>query len=113
MHHMKLCPEPFEMIKSGRKTFELRLWDEKRQKIKPGDIIAFTNTQSGEELKARVLNLHRFDSFEELYGKLPLLKCGYTEDDINTAEASDMEEYYSADEQKKYGVVGIEISVLN
>ena len=112
-HYMKLHAEPFEMIKSGRKTIELRLWDEKRQKIKIGDTVVFTNTISGEKLKATVLNLYCFDSYEELYKELPLLKCGYTEDDIDTAQASDMEAYYSADEQAKYGVVGIEISCMN
>lgn len=110
---MKLCPEPFEMIKDGRKTIELRLWDEKRQKIKIGDTIVFTNTADGQKLKATVLNLHRFDNFEALYRALPLLKCGYTEEDIGTAQASDMEAYYSADEQAKYGVVGIELSITD
>jgi hypothetical protein len=37
------------------------------------------------------------------------LQCGYTEDDIDTAHPSDMEQYYSVEEQKKYGVVGIEL----
>ena len=110
-HQMKLHTEPFEMIKSGRKTIELRLWDEKRQRIKIGDTIVFTNTSSGERMSATVKKLHRFDSFAELYQSLPLLKCGYTEEDIGTAQASDMEAYYSADEQAKYGVVGIEISL--
>lgn len=109
-HQMNLYSKPFEMIKSGRKTIELRLWDEKRQKIKIGDIIVFTNIADGEKLKAAVVNLHRFSSFEELYRSLPLLKCGYTEDNIDMAKALDMEKYYSADEQKKYGVVGIELS---
>ena len=40
-----------------------------------------------------------------------MLKCGYTEEDIGTASPSDMAAYYSPEEQKKYGVVGIEISV--
>lgn len=111
-HQMKLHSEPFEMIKSGIKTIELRLWDEKRRNIKIGDTIVFTNTISGEKLQATVFNLHRFDNFEELYKELPLLKCGYTEEDIDTAQASDMEEYYSADEQAKYGVVGIELACI-
>ncbi|MGN0453455.1 MAG: 23S rRNA (uracil(1939)-C(5))-methyltransferase RlmD [Ruminococcus sp.] len=109
-HCMKIHAEPFEMIKSGRKTIELRLWDEKRKKIKNGDTIMFTNTISGEKLQATVLNLHRFPDFEELYKTLPLFKCGYAENEIDTAQASDMEAYYSADEQAKYGVVGIELS---
>ena len=110
MHHMKLHSAPFEMIKSGKKTIELRLYDEKRQKIKVGDRITFTNTKTGESLTATVLKLHCFDSFEELYQSLPLLQCGYTEEDIDTAHPSDMEQYYSTQEQQKYGVVGIELS---
>lgn len=110
-HPMRLSPEPFEMIKSGQKTIELRLWDEKRQNVKIGDTIVFTNTASGETLRTTVLRLHRFDSFEALYHSLPLLKCGYTEENLAAAKASDMEKYYSADEQLKYGVVGIELAV--
>lgn len=109
MHEMKLHPAPFEKIKRGEKIFELRLYDEKRQKIKAGEQIVFTNTATGETLHTRVVKLHRFDSFEELYKTLPLLQCGYTAEDIVTAQPSDMEQYYSAEEQKKYGVVGIEL----
>ncbi len=110
VHQMNLHAEPFENIKSGRKTIELRLWDEKRQKIKLDDTIIFTNTASGEKLKATVVQLHRFNSFENLYQSLPLLKCGYTEEDIGSAKAADMDAYYSAEEQAKHGVVGIELS---
>ena len=106
---MKLNPPPFAMIKSGKKTIELRLFDEKRQKIKVGDKIVFTNTNTGEILDTTVVKLHRFNSFEELYKSLPLLKCGYTEENIDKAKPSDMEQYYSVEEQKKYGVVGIEL----
>jgi len=108
-HRMNLNPGPFAMIKSGKKTIELRLFDEKRQKINPGDKIVFTNNATGETLTKTVLKLHRFDSFEDLYKALPLLQCGYTAEDIDTAHPSDMERYYSAEEQKKYGVVGIEL----
>ena len=106
---MKLNPSPFEMIRSGKKTIELRLFDEKRRQIKLGDRIVFTNTESGETLEKSVAKLHRFDSFEELYKSLPLLKCGYTENDVSGANPSDMEQYYSPEEKKKYGVVGIEL----
>ena len=109
IHEMKLRPEPFAKIKSGTKTIELRLYDEKRQKIQVGDVIIFTSTESGEQIRSIVKKLHRFDSFEALYKSLPLLKCGYTPQDVDTAQPSDMEAYYSAEEQQKYGVVGIEL----
>ena len=109
LHNMKLNPSPFEMIKSGEKTIELRLFDEKRQQLKAGDKIVFTDTTTGETLNTTVVKLHRFDSFEELYKSLPLLKCGYTTENIDNAKPSDMEQYYSVEEQRKYGVVGIEL----
>lgn len=109
MHHMNLNPSPFGMIKSGKKTIELRLWDEKRRLIAPGDRICFTNTATGETLTKTVAKLHRFDCFEALYRSLPLLQCGYTEADVHTARADDMAQYYSAEQQRRYGVVGIEL----
>ncbi len=111
-HNMKLHASPFALIKSGKKTIELRLFDEKRQQIKIGDTIVFTNTATGETLTASVKNLHRFASFETLYQVLPLLQCGYTEEDVATAHPDDMLAYYSAEEQEKYGVVGIELTLL-
>ena len=106
---MKLHASPFEKMKAGQKTIELRLFDEKRQRIKAGDEIIFTNMGNGEKICATVKKLHRFDSFEELYKTLPLLQCGYTAEDIDTAQPSDMEQYYSVEVQNKYGVVGIEL----
>ena len=47
-HSMKLKPLPFAAIQSGKKVLELRLNDEKRQKIKIGDTIVFTQTETGE-----------------------------------------------------------------
>ena len=109
MHNMKLHSSPFEMIKSGEKTIELRLYDEKCQQVTTGDKILFTNTTTGETLNTTVVKLHRFDSFKELYKSLSLLKCGYTEENVDKATPSDMEQYYSVEEQNKYGVVGIDL----
>ena len=106
---MNLDYLPFEMIKSGQKTIELRLNDEKRQLIKIGDKIVFTNTNTKEKLTVTVIKLHKFETFNELYDSLPLLKCGYTDSDLSTAHPSDMEVYYSKEKQMTYGVLGIEI----
>ncbi len=109
IHNMKLGGIPFEKIKSGAKTIELRLYDEKRRKIKIGDTIRF-KSEAG-VIKAKVKALHIFKSFEELYDTLELDKCGYTESGLASASPEDMLEYYSEDQIKKYGVVGIEIEV--
>lgn len=111
-HKMNLNPETFELIKSGAKTIELRLNDEKRQRIKIGDTIEFINTDTNELLSREIINLFKFNSFKELYMSLPLLKCGYTEKDISSAKPEDMDIYYSPERQKKYGVLGIEIKAV-
>ena len=98
------------MIRSGQKTFELRLYDEKRQLVQVGDEIEFSCIDGNETpIVVRVIALHRFKNFEELYAALPLLKCGYTEETIGAANPEDMNPYYSPEEQAQYGVVGIEI----
>ena len=111
-HSMQLQLSPFEMIRDGTKTIELRLFDEKRKKIQIGDTIVFTNTQSREILEVKVLELLLFDTFETLYNQLPLLDCGYTEDDAGTASPDDMNVYYPKEMQQKYGVVGIRVALL-
>lgn len=112
-HIMKLHPAPFRLIEQGIKTIELRLNDEKRQKIQVGDEIEFVNTDdSSLTLLSRVTALHRFSSFAQLYKSLPLLQCGYTHQDVAAARPEDMDVYYSKERQAKYGVLGIEIKLI-
>ena len=106
-HEMKLHNQPFEKIKNGTKTIELRLNDEKRQLLKIKDIIEFTNRQTLEKILVEIEELHKYPSFEELYKHFDKISMGYNENE--SANPKDMEEYYSKEEQDKYGVVGIQI----
>ena len=109
MHFMRLNPAPFGLIRDGRKSIELRLYDEKRRKVQIGDGILFENPEGPELLLTRVTGLHVFVSFDALYQALPLKACGYTEADIATASPADMDAYYAKAEQQRFGVVGIEL----
>ena len=109
VHRMRLDSSPFQMIKNEEKTIELRLFDKKRQQIKVGDKIVFTDNTTGKSLDTTVVKLHKFDNFDELYQSLPLLKCGYTIESIDKANPADMEQYYPVERQNKYGVIGIEL----
>lgn len=40
-HRLHLHAEPFELVNKGKKTVELRLLDEKRQKYRLGDELIF------------------------------------------------------------------------
>ena len=106
-HNMNLNNRPFESIKEGTKTIELRLNDEKRSLLKVGDEIEFTNRDTNEKLSVDIINLHKYPSFEELYKHFDKVEMGYNKDE--PAESKDMEAYYSKEEQDKYGVLGIEI----
>lgn len=109
-HSMKLKPNPFESIKNGIKTIEIRLYDEKRQLLSIGDTIEFTNIETKETLCVEVIGLHRFNDFVELFETFDKGCLGYKEDE--EAKPSDMETYYSKEEQSKYGVIGIEIKLI-
>ena len=100
IHQMKLRDMPFNEIERGEKTVELRLYDEKRKTVKLGDTLVFTNADKQGVQFCKVIGLHRYSSFEALYGEISVEKYGHS--------GTDMSVYYSAEEQEKYGVVGIE-----
>lgn len=114
LHKMHLKKEPFEKIKNGRKTIELRLNDEKRQQIHIGDFIEFSQLESNnnnDKLTVRVTALHRFSSFAELYSSLPKEKFGYAASE--TPDPDHMDEYYPREKQEQYGVLGIELRLTD
>ena len=107
MHKMKLKESPFERIKNGTKTVEFRLYDEKRSKIKIGDQIEFTKLpEMKEKILVDVLDIYKDTTFEQLFRKLI-----DDEEDIKRKTES-MRQYYSTEEERKYGVVGIKISLI-
>ena len=110
---MRLNSEPFELIKNGKKTIELRLYDEKRKAVSVGDEIEFIHfADSRRTITAEVVALHVFSDFSMLYKALPLLKCGYTKENISSASHKDMDKYYPREEQERFGVIGIEIKLI-
>lgn len=109
-HEMRLHDAPFKLIQAGSKTIELRLYDEKRQEIQVGDEIDFRNRVTDEVIATKVIAMHIYSSFADLYRDYDKVSLGYGKDE--EAKPEDMELYYSKEEQEKYGVVGIEIQLL-
>ena len=107
IHKMRLRNEPFRKIYSGIKTVELRLNDEKRQKVKTGDYIEFSLIDNPDEkIIVEVIALHYFDNFQELYTEIPKEKMGYRPEDF--PDPNHMDDFYSKEKQSEYGVLGIE-----
>ena len=109
-HNMNLNNSPFNRIKDGTKIIELRLNDEKRKLLKVKDLIEFTNKTTLEVITVEVIGLYKYSNFQELYKHFDKIAMGYDKDDI--ANPKDMEKYYSKEEQDKYGVIGIEVRVI-
>ena len=105
IYRMKLQNEPFKQIKKGIKKIEIRLNDEKRKIFEINDYIEFTNITTLEIMFVKITNLYHFKNFEDLFNNFDnsILGCGSYEE---------MYKYYSREEEKKYGVLGIEIKVL-
>ena len=109
IHYMNLVPSAFRKIADGSKTIELRLNDEKRQQINVEDTVVFNCSSTKDIITAQISRLHKFSDFEELYKTLPLEKCGYTVAELDTAHYTDMEQYYTKEQIKKHGALGIEL----
>ena len=105
IYRMKLQNEPFKQIKKEIKKIEIRLNDEKRKIFEINDYIEFTNITTLEIMFVKITNLYHFKNFEDLFNYFDksTLGCGSYEE---------MYKYYSKEEEKKYGVLGIEIKVL-
>lgn len=108
-HQLKLATEPFNAIISGNKTIESRLYDTKRQKIQIGDQIIFTNRDNSEQtVTAEVVGLLRYATFRDLFSHNNPRKFGG--DNVEWLE-NQISEFYSIEDQKIYGVIGIEFKV--
>ena len=108
-HQLKLATEPFNAIISGNKTIESRLYDAKRQKIQIGDRIIFTNRDNSEQtVTAEVVGLLRYATFRDLFSHNNPRKFGG--DNVEWLE-DQISEFYSIEDQKIYGVIGIEFKV--
>ena len=108
-YQMTLTAGPFEKIADGKKTIESRLYDEKRRHIAINDQINFVSKdEPTKEISTRVLALYRYKNFSELFSAFPPEYFGGSSKDELIAE---IREFYSKEDEEKYGVVGIRIQL--
>ena len=111
-HEMKLQPEYYNFILNGTKRIEIRLFDEKRQQIKIGDTIKFLKEpELNESFNVKVVGLLRYNTFEEMFKDFDISvlsdKSMTKEELINV-----LEQFYTKEKQKRYGVLGIRIELI-
>lgn len=108
---MNLQSVYFEKIKNSTKIFEIRLNDEKRQKIKIGDSIIFSNQSTpNQTVEVLVKDLLHFDSFKQMASNLPLTQVGF--ENLSIAEVEKIyHTFYSTESEKHYGVLAIKVKL--
>lgn len=106
---MRLHPEPFRAVASGRKTIEARLFDQKRQQIQVGDrLTLISRANPTETVEAQVVALLRADSFEALLGLASPADFGSEGEHL----VDQVGEFYSLEQQHEYGVIGINFRIV-
>ena len=111
-HKMKLQPEYYNFILNGTKRIEIRLFDEKRQQIKIGDTIKILKEpELNESFNAKVIGLLRYNTFEDMFKDFDisvLSDSSMTKEELIAV----LEQFYTKEKQKQYGVLGIRIELL-
>jgi ASC-1-like (ASCH) protein len=109
-HVMKLQAAPFDKIKEGVKTIEVRLYDEKRREVQLGDTITFKREpEQTETVRAEVVGLLRYRSFADLANDFPASSFGHSDkDDLLKSIYS----FYTKEQETQYGVLGIRIRLI-
>ena len=104
-HQIKLSAEPFAKIASGAKGIEARLYDEKRKTIALDDEIEFSENERPENIViTRVVGLLHYQSFEELFEDNDPALFGEKNREFLLTQ---IKQFYSDEDEQKYGVVGI------
>lgn len=76
--------------------------------------IVFTNVDDPmKKIAVTVRSLHRYASFEDLFANILLEKCGNSSTDTPDMATAGMGKYYTDDQIRKYGVLGIEIVITD
>jgi len=104
---MKLQSGPFDSIKSGQKTIEVRLYDEKRSEVKLGDVIIFKREPEQTEIvRAEVIGLLRYRTFIDLANDFSASCFGHADkEDL----LKSIYTFYTKEQEEQYGVLGIRI----
>ncbi|MFC1698052.1 ASCH domain-containing protein [Nanoarchaeota archaeon] len=113
MYKMRLHPDQFNLVALGKKKIEVRVNDEKRQKLCENDTIQFLKRPDEiEEIFVEIIKLSYYKSFSEVFNKFPNDELGI---DIKMSEKdyiAHQRQYYNEDEEKKYGVVVIHTKLI-
>lgn len=109
-YEMKLQPKSFDKIKSGQKTIEVRLYDERRRGIRPGDIIEFRKEpELTETLRVEVIGLLNYRTFADLASDFDGSYFGH-ENSMDLLK--NIYNFYTKEQEEQHTVLGIRIKLI-
>lgn len=112
IYQMKLHEESFERMRCGEVVLELRLYDEKRQRLQLGDTVEFASASDlSRVVRTEIVGLIRYKTFAELVEDFPAAYLGYDESEKEYLKTR-MYKIYTKEEEAKYGVLGIRVRLL-
>lgn len=104
---MGLYEGPFNSIKSGKKTVEVRLNDQKRRELRKGDTIEFTKLpEEKEKIRIEIQALKRYSSLREMYEDIPAEQFDAVGRNIEE-RVETIHKIYSSNSEKEWGTLAI------
>ena len=109
-HSMSLMRKYFERMRDGKKTVEIRLFDEKRKSFSIGDKIVFSCADAQDQrLVRRIVGMHAYDSLEQLARDFSCEELGLSLSEIEDIGGI-MAKIYSAADIDRHGFLAVRLS---
>lgn len=110
---MKLNPDAFDEVESGKKIREYRLNDEKRQKIKLGDIVEFQKLPDlDEHIYVKVEGLLLYENWYSCYEDFFEKDLSNRYESIEQAVEDTYKNFWPQEQEEKYGCLILKIKKI-
>ncbi len=106
-YEIKVSDEEFKKIKSNKRSISIQLGTDEMKKISSGEKVIFIRERDNKRLKKKVKRTYSYPTFEDLAKNVKKAKLGLKKkEELNCDK---LRETFSKEDEKKYGVLGIEV----
>lgn len=111
-YKMGLQEKYYNNMKYGSKKIEMRINDDKRRMLNIGDTIYFMlEPDRKKKLETKIIGLTVYKDFNDALNNIPIEFLS-DKNDSQEVYLNDLNKFYSKEEQEEYGVLAIEIEVI-
>ncbi|WP_125706379.1 ASCH domain-containing protein [Lacticaseibacillus daqingensis] len=104
---MRLTHDQFQRIVAGTKTIEIRLNDAKRQQLRIGDALTFTDLLTGDTHTVQLSAIAHFATFAALYRRYGGLQVGSAPTDSVAQMVTETYQLYTPAQEAEFGVLAL------